>query len=87
MGQVLADFTKLELRHVKDFPVTGTHIVETDELPTGEGFFIIFLGRANNGDRVAKLFGTNMSVEEIIDDFLKAMAAVHQRGSQKINVA
>jgi len=83
---MLSDLSRFEQKHAGGLP-PGTQIVPIDGEPEGEGFFLVFLGRQNNGERIARLFGANMELEEIVDSFLRAMAEVNDRGHKKIDIA
>lgn len=71
---------------MKDLP--PHQIIESDEPPEGDGFMLVFLGRDEEaGIRITKILGTNMTVEEVINDFMSAMNRVVSGDDKKIGLA
>lgn len=65
----------------------GSVIGKANNPPGGEGYFIVMLGRRENGDRFANVLGTNMTTDEILEEFLKTLSAVTSGTVTKIGLA
>lgn len=76
--ELLAAFSDLEKKFTKHFPPHSIFI-ETDQEPVGEGFMGLVMVRDDKGDLTAKLFGKNMAVEEMLDNFIGILGEVMDR--------